>query len=145
MKSSEGLSVQWSREDECIHTPKPHILQIDSVTGSHFGVYKCEVRKEGELKFTMYKHLFKKESHDQAMNMAAAADTSPLRIGGAIGIENIKRRCRVSDYQLDTEIPTKDLHILAGCFDNYEDFLDMLLLSPSECKDMKVKEYLSLQ
>ncbi len=62
MKSSEGLSVKWSGEDECdeFHTPKPHILQIDSVTDSHFGVYKCEVRKEGELKFTMYKHLFKK-------------------------------------------------------------------------------------
>ena len=51
--------------------------------------------------------------------------------GGAIGIENIKSRCRVSDYQLDTEIPTKDLHILAECFDNYKDFLDKLLLSPS--------------
>ncbi len=62
MKSSEGLSVKWSREEECVefHTPKPHILQIDSVTDIHFGVYKCEVRKEGELKFTIYKHLFKK-------------------------------------------------------------------------------------
>ncbi len=65
MKSSEGLSVKWSMEDECdeFHTPKPHILQIDSVTDSHFGVYQCEVRKGGELKFTMYKHLFKKGKH----------------------------------------------------------------------------------
>lgn len=59
MKSSEGLSVKWSREDEYVefHTLTPHILQIDSVTSSHFGVYKCEVRKEGQLKF---KHIFKK-------------------------------------------------------------------------------------
>ncbi len=54
-------------------------------------------------------------------------------------VEDIKRRC--SDAQLDTEIPTKDLHILAGCFDNYEDFLDKLGLSPSQCKDIKAKEY----
>ncbi len=56
-------------------------------------------------------------------------------------VEDIKRRC--SDAQLDTEIPTKDLHILAGCFDNYEDFLHKLGLSPAQCKDIKAKEYLN--
>ncbi len=58
-------------------------------------------------------------------------------------MEDIKRRYKVSDAQLDTEILTEDLHILAGCFDNYDDFLDKLLLSPAECKDIKVKEFLN--
>ncbi len=53
------------------------------------------------------------------------------------GVTDPKRRCRVSEYQLDTEIPTDDLHTLAGCFDNYALFLDKLLPISAEHQDMK--------
>ena len=56
-------------------------------------------------------------------------------------IEVLKKRTGINDTQLDTEIIIHDLHILAGCFDNYKDYLDKLRLTRAECADVKSVEY----
>ena len=42
----------------------------------------------------------------------------------------------VKSSQLDQEIPREDLHIIAGCFDNYNVYLDKLGLDPGQCADI---------
>ncbi len=44
----------------------------------------------------------------------------------------LKKRNRVSDTQLDTEVIEHDIYILAGCFDNLENYLDQLRLTPGQ-------------
>ncbi len=48
----------------------------------------------------------------------------------------LKRRTGVSDTQLDTEVIEHDTHILAGCFDNLENYLDQLRLTPGQQTDL---------
>ena len=48
----------------------------------------------------------------------------------------LKRRTGVSDTQLDTEVIEHDTHILAGCFDNLENYLDQLRLNPGQQTDI---------
>ena len=55
---------------------------------------------------------------------------------GALTIDVLKRRTGVSDAQLDTEVIDHDLPILAGCFDNYNDYVDMLGLKAHERADV---------
>ena len=43
----------------------------------------------------------------------------------------------VSDGQLDTMIPTDTIHIFAGCFDNYNNYTDILKLTDAEQTDVK--------
>ena len=57
-------------------------------------------------------------------------------------IEDLIKQTGVSDAQLDTEIPERELHILAGCFDNYNDYTDKLGLTPAEQADVRRTELL---
>ena len=57
-------------------------------------------------------------------------------------IENLKRRTRISDAQLDTEVIDCDLPILAGCFDDYNDYVSVLGLKVYEGADVRTTEYL---
>ena len=52
-------------------------------------------------------------------------------------IEELIKQTGISDAQLDTEIPERDLHILAGCFDNFDDYMDKLELIPPERTDVR--------
>ena len=56
---------------------------------------------------------------------------------GGLTIDELKRRTGVSDAQLDTEVIDHDLPILAGCFDNYNDYVDVLGLKPAEHADVR--------
>lgn len=55
-------------------------------------------------------------------------------------IEVLKKKFKVTDAQLDTEIIEQDLYKLAGCFDNYNDYLDKLELTPAEQCDVQEVE-----
>ncbi len=57
--------------------------------------------------------------------------------GRVLTIEDLKRRNGISDFLLDSEIDEKDLHSLAGCFDNVEDYLDVLKLTEGQQTDVK--------
>ena len=61
---------------------------------------------------------------------------------GALTIDDLKRRTGVSDAQLDTEVIDHDLPILAGCFDNYNDYVDVLGLKAHERADARRTELL---
>ena len=61
---------------------------------------------------------------------------------GGLTIDGLKRRTGVSDAQLDTEIIDPDLPILAGCFDNYNDYVDVLGPKAHECADVRRTELL---
>lgn len=41
---------------------QPNVLTIQSVTEDHYGHYKCEVKKDGELHFTAHKKLQKSKT-----------------------------------------------------------------------------------
>ena len=51
-------------------------------------------------------------------------------------------KTQVNDIQLDTEIIEHDLYVLAGCFDNYNDYLPKLGLTPAEQADVRRVEFL---
>ena len=57
-------------------------------------------------------------------------------------IEDIKEQTGVNDSKLDMEIAEDDLPILAGCFGNYNDYLDKLSLARSEHADVRRIEIL---
>ena len=57
-------------------------------------------------------------------------------------VESIKEQTGVTDTQLDKEIAADDLPILAGCFGNYNDYLDKLSLTRAECADVVRTEIL---
>ena len=61
---------------------------------------------------------------------------------GGLTIDELKRRTGVSDAQLDTEVIDHDLPILAGCFDNYNDYVDVLGLKAHERADVRRTEFL---
>ena len=61
---------------------------------------------------------------------------------GALTIDDLKRRTGVSDAQLDTEVIDHDLPVLAGCFDNYNDYVDVLGLKAHERADARRTELL---
>ena len=48
----------------------------------------------------------------------------------------------MNDAQLDSEVIEQDLYNLAGCFDNYSDYLDKLGLTPAEKSDVRREEHL---
>ena len=56
---------------------------------------------------------------------------------GGLTIDELKRRTGVSDAQLDTEVIGHDLPILAGCFDDYNDYVDVLGLKHAEYSDVR--------
>ena len=59
MKSRpEGVTIHWSKEDGETLKFKSRSLHIQSVTDSHFGVYKVEMKREGETLLTIYRHLY---------------------------------------------------------------------------------------
>ena len=61
---------------------------------------------------------------------------------GGLTIDDLKRRTEVSDAQLDTEVIDHDLPILADCFDNYNDYVDVLGLKAHERADVRRTELL---
>ena len=61
---------------------------------------------------------------------------------GALTVDDLKRRSGVSDAQLDTEVIEQDFPILAGCFDNYNDYVDVLELKAHERADVRRTEFL---
>ena len=61
---------------------------------------------------------------------------------GALTIDELKRRTGVSVAHLDTEVIDHDLPILAGCFDNYNDYVDVLGLKAHERADVRRTEVL---
>ena len=48
----------------------------------------------------------------------------------------------VSDYELDTKITDQDLYKLAGCFEDYKDYLEALRLIPAEQRDVRTTHFL---
>ena len=54
----------------------------------------------------------------------------------------MKRKAGISDVQLDAEVIKCDLPILADCFDNYNDYVDVLGLKPHEHSDARRTEFL---
>ena len=48
----------------------------------------------------------------------------------------------MNDALLDSEAIEHDLYNLAGCFDNYNDYLDKLGLTPAEQSDVRRVEFL---
>ncbi len=58
-------------------------------------------------------------------------------------LADLIRDTGISDGQLDTMIPTDTIHIFAGCFDeynNYKDILELTNLEQGELKQVKVLE-----
>ena len=55
-------------------------------------------------------------------------------------VRALVKNTEVKSSQLDQEIPREDLHIIAGCFDNYNVYLDKLGLDPGQCADIAKTE-----
>ncbi len=51
-------------------------------------------------------------------------------------IENLKRKMKLTDQQLDTKVVECDLPELSACFDNTDDYLEKLELSPGQQTDV---------
>ena len=70
-------------------------------------------------------------------------NTSGGELGGnhSLTIDVLKRRTGVNDTLLDTEIIEHDLQLLAGCFDNVDDYLDQLGLTAGQQTDIKDLAY----
>ncbi len=58
-----------------------------------------------------------------------------------ITIEDLRRRMKLFDQQLDTKVEECDLPEVSACFDNTDDYLEMLELSPGQQTDVKTKAY----
>ncbi len=52
-------------------------------------------------------------------------------------ITELKRNTNVTEHQLREKISPDD-HLLAGCFDDYDTYLGLLRLTPSEKKDVRI-------
>ena len=51
-------------------------------------------------------------------------------------MEHLRTRCNVTDDQLNKDIDPQDIGELAQCFDNVDDYLQALGLSPGEQTDI---------
>ncbi len=56
-------------------------------------------------------------------------------------IEELKRRMNLADQQLDNEVQECDLPEVSACFDNTDNYLEKLELSPGQQTDVKIKAY----
>ena len=55
----------------------------------------------------------------------------------------MKENTRVSDEQLDTAVEEADLPELAACFDNTEDYVEKLQLSPGQQTDVRTQTFVN--
>ena len=53
-----------------------------------------------------------------------------------LSLEDLKEKAKVTDEQLDTLVEEADLPELAACFDNTEDYVEKLQLSPGQQTDV---------
>ena len=53
-----------------------------------------------------------------------------------LSIEDLREETKVTDEQLDTAVGEADLPELAACFDNTEDYVEKLQLSPGQQTDV---------
>ena len=53
-----------------------------------------------------------------------------------LSLEDLKEETKVTDEQLDTAVEEADLPELAACFDNTEDYVEKLQLSPGQQTDV---------
>ncbi len=56
-------------------------------------------------------------------------------------IEKLKREMKVTDQELDIKVEEYDLPEVSACFDNTDDYLEKLELSPGQQTDVKTKAY----
>ena len=54
-------------------------------------------------------------------------------------VEILKNKVRVTDTQLDAQIEEKDIVLISPSFENADDYLEMLDLSPAEKTDVRNK------
>ena len=58
-----------------------------------------------------------------------------------LSIELLKRETKVTDDQLDSRIEEADLPEVAACFDNTEDYVEKLGLSPGQQTDVRTQTF----
>ena len=60
-----------------------------------------------------------------------------------LSIESLKENTKVTDEQLDTAVEEADLPELAACFDNTEDYVEKLQLSPGQQTDVRTQTFMN--
>ncbi len=55
-------------------------------------------------------------------------------------VEELKRGMELTDQQLDTQVEERDLPEVSACFDNTDDYLEKLELSPGQQTDVSESE-----
>ena len=60
-----------------------------------------------------------------------------------LSVEYIKENTHVTDEQLDTAVEEADLPELAACFDNTEDYVEKLQLSPGQQTDVRTHTFMN--
>ena len=68
------------------------------------------------------------------LNHVAISDT---KSEGKLSIEDLKQEMKVTDEQLDSRVEEADLPDLAACFDNTDDYVEKLGLTPGQQSDVK--------
>ena len=58
-------------------------------------------------------------------------------------MENLREETKVTDEQLDTAVEEADLPELAACFDNTEDYVEKLQLSPGQQTDVRTQTFMN--
>ena len=66
-----------------------------------------------------------------------------LRAYKGITFEDLKDNTKVTDEQLDTAVEEADLPELAACFDNTEDYVEKLQLSPGQQTDVRTQTFMN--
>ena len=60
-----------------------------------------------------------------------------------MSIEILEKKTEISDEQLDAEIEERDLSDVAAFFDNTEDYLEKLELSPGQQTDVRTQAFVN--
>ena len=61
----------------------------------------------------------------------------------ALSLDHLKRETKVTDNQLSTTIEEGDLPDLAACFDNTEDYVEKLQLTPGQQTDVRAQAFVN--
>ena len=58
-------------------------------------------------------------------------------------LSDLKRELRLTDEQLDATVEDSDLPELAGCFENTEDYVEKLGLTPGQQTDVRTQAFVN--
>ena len=66
-----------------------------------------------------------------------------LIVKNPLSVEAILKGLNVTEDQLETHVEEADLHELAACFDNTEDYVEKIELSPGQQTDVRTQAFVN--